>query len=146
MSLSVDAPILAIETPGDGQLNSRFSDPDNASEEDVTRWQLFHGDDWRDAVLFYWNARNNPDLQAHLTLRPRLSELDLPTLITRGDIDDNVHPLSHAFEWHCAHPQSWMWIAPGAGFSLTQRRSEEFAGLFNQFVSECVVGATATDT
>lgn len=143
-SLCVDAPILSIDTSASAQLNTRFSDIDNASAEDVARWRLFHGDDWPQVVQFYGDARNNPDLQSHLTLRPRLAELDLPTLITRGDIDDRVHPLSHAVEWHDAHPSSWMWIAPDTGFSLMQRRPKEFAMVFARFAHEHVAAPEST--
>jgi pimeloyl-ACP methyl ester carboxylesterase len=141
VSLAVDAPLLAVETSANSQLNTRFSDFDHASDEDVTRWQRFHGDDWREAVSFYLSARNQPALQEHLTLRPHLSSLDLPTLITRGDADDDVHPLAHAFEWHKAHPGSWMWVAPSTGFSLMQRRPEEFSSLFTSFVKSFATSA-----
>ncbi len=135
-SLSVDAPLLSVTQPGSSSLNRRFEDLDNATPEDLEKWQRYHGGDWRRAVTFYGRARNDPALQDHLTVRPWLPELTLPTLITRGDIDDVVHPLAHCAEWHAAHPSSWMWIAPGAGFSLTQRHPEEFARIYRRFVAE----------
>ena len=73
-------------------------------------------------------------LQEHLTLRPYLSSIDLPTLITRGDIDDDVHPLSHAIEWHAARPSSWLWIAAGTAFSAAQNQAAAFARVFSAFV------------
>jgi pimeloyl-ACP methyl ester carboxylesterase len=140
-SLTVDAPLLAVEKSANRQLNTRFSDFDHASEEDIARWQRFHGDDWRDAVSFYRRARSRPDLQEYLTLRPHLSLLDLPTLITRGDVDDDIHPLAHAIEWHRAHPNSWLWVAPSTRFSLMQHRPKEFSSIFTDFVGECATGA-----
>jgi pimeloyl-ACP methyl ester carboxylesterase len=137
-SLSVDAPLLAVSRFADSQLDRRFSDLDHSSAEDVARWQRFHGPDWKAVVAFYGRTRRDPALQEHLTLRPRLGELELPTLITRGDVDDDVHPLAHAFEWHKAHPSSWLWIAPGTGFSLSQQRPAEFAKIFAAFVDSCV--------
>ncbi|MFC0862335.1 alpha/beta fold hydrolase [Sphaerimonospora cavernae] len=135
-SLSVDAPLLSVTRDGGSSLNRRFEDLDHAAPEDLEKWQRYHGDDWRGAVSFYGRVRNDPGLQTHLTIRPWLPELTLPTLITRGCIDDSVHPLAHCIEWHSAHPASWLWIAPGTRFSLTQRLPAEFADIYRRFVAE----------
>jgi len=135
VTLSVDAPLLAVAENASTSLNRRFEDLDHATAEDLERWQRFHGEDWRRAVTFYGRVRNDPALQTHLTIRPWLSELTLPTLITRGDIDDAVHPLAHTEEWHRAHPASWMWVEPGTGFALTQRRPAEYAATYKRFVA-----------
>lgn len=131
-SLTVDAPILGVAESADAALNDRFSKPRDAAQE--SRWRWVHGDDWRDAVAFYARARRDAALQQHLTLRPRLAELTLPTLIARGDLDDVVHPLDHAIEWHRAHPQSKLWIAPNTGFSVSLARPAEFAEAFSRFL------------
>jgi pimeloyl-ACP methyl ester carboxylesterase len=136
LSLSVDAPLLSVAETADASLNHRFKDLDNATADDRSKWQRYHGEDWRSAVSFYGRVRTDRQLQAHLRVRPWLCELTLPTLITRGDIDDPVHPLEHCAEWHAAHPASWLWIAPGTGFSLTQRRPQEFADIYRRFVAE----------
>jgi pimeloyl-ACP methyl ester carboxylesterase len=134
-TLSVDAPLLSVAQNASSSLNRRFEDLDHASAEDLEKWQRYHGEDWRQAVTFYGRVRNDPDLQAHLTIRPWLAELTLPTLITRGDVDDKVHPLAHCIEWHGAHPASWLWIAPNTGFSLTQHRPAEYASIYRRFVA-----------
>lgn len=134
-TLTVDAPLIAVAQAANNRLNTRFTNLDDPSPDDRRRWQAFHGDDWRDAVSFYFRARNEPALQEHLTLRPRLAEISAPTLITRGDVDDDVHPLAHAVEWHAACPDtSWLWIAAGTAFSAAQNRAEEFAQIFGSFV------------
>jgi pimeloyl-ACP methyl ester carboxylesterase len=138
VSLAVDAPLLSVAQGASDSLNRRFEDLDNATPEDLRKWQRYHGADWRRAVSFYGRVRNDVQLQAHLTVRPWLSELDLPTLITRGDVDDAVHPLAHCAEWHAAHPASWLWIAPGTGFSVTQLRPDEFAAVYRRFVTEAI--------
>jgi pimeloyl-ACP methyl ester carboxylesterase len=138
ISLSVDAPLLSVAQGASSALNRRFENFDNAAPEDLEKWQRYHGEDWRRAVSFYGRVRNDPQLQDHLTVRPWLAELTLPTLITRGDIDDAVHPLAHCIEWHAAHPASWLWIAPSTGFSLTQRRPDEYADNYRRFVAEAV--------
>lgn len=138
LSLAVDAPLLSVAQGASDSLNRRFEDLDNATPEDLRKWQRYHGEDWRRAVSFYGRVRNDQQLQAHLTVRPWLAELKLPTLITRGDVDDAIHPLAHCTEWHAVHPASWLWIAPGTGFSLTQRRPDEFAGVYRRFVAEAI--------
>jgi pimeloyl-ACP methyl ester carboxylesterase len=133
ISLSVDAPLLSVAQAASVSLNRRFEALDDAAPEDVEKWRRYHGEDWRRAVSFYGRVRNEPQLQEHLTVRPWLSELTLPTLITRGDIDDAVHPLAHCIEWHAEHPKSWLWIAPNTGFSLTQRCPAAYAEIFRRF-------------
>jgi pimeloyl-ACP methyl ester carboxylesterase len=141
-TLTVDAPLVAVATAANSQLNTRFSNLDNPAPVDRRRWQNFHGDDWREAVSFYFRARNEPALQEHLTLRPYLSAITLPTLITRGDIDDAVHPLSHAIEWHAARPSSWLWIAPGTAFSAAQNQAAAFARIFSAFAERSAAEKT----
>lgn len=134
-TLAVDAPLLSVAETASSSLNHRFEHLDHAAPEDRQKWARYHGDDWRRAVSFYGRVRNDRQLQEYLTVRPWLPELDVPTLITRGDVDDLVHPLAHCTEWHAAHPASWLWIAPGTSFSLTQRRPEAFAGVYRGFVA-----------
>ena len=141
-NLTVDAPLVAVAEGANARLNTRFSNLGYPDPTDRRRWRLFHGPDWRDAVSFYFRARNDPALQQHLTLRPHLSSITLPTLITRGDIDDAVHPLSHAIEWHAARPSSWLWIAPGTAFSAAQNQAAAFAQVFSAFVERSTAEKT----
>lgn len=141
-TLTVDAPLVAVAQGANTRLNTRFSNLDDPDPTDRRRWRLFHGPDWREAVSFYFRARNDPGLQEHLTLRPYLSSIALPTLITRGDIDDDVHPLSHAIEWHAARPSSWLWIAPGTAFSAAQNQAAAFARVFSAFVDQSTAEKT----
>lgn len=143
ISLSVDAPLLGVASDASSDLNDRFTNLNHATADDRERWQRFHGSDWKDVVSFYGRVRCKSDLQHYLTLRPHLMLLTLPTLITRGDIDDRIHPLAHAIEWHSAHPRSWLWIAPGVRFSLTQLRSVQYAAVFDAFIRSCVDRASS---
>lgn len=139
-TLTVDAPLVAVAKAANSRLNTRFRNLDNPAPVDRVRWQNFHGSDWREAVSFYFRARNDQALQDHLTLRPHLASIDLPTLITRGDIDDDVHPLSHAIEWHAARPSSWLWIAPGTAFSAAQNQAAAFSRVFGAFAAHSASG------
>lgn len=142
-TLTVDAPLVAVAGNADAKLNTRFSNLDDPDPTDRRRWRAFHGPDWREAVSFYFRARNDPALQEYLTLRPHLSSIALPTLITRGDIDDNIHPLSHATEWHAARPSSYLWIASGTAFSAAQNQAADFARVFSAFVERSAAQKTS---
>lgn len=139
-TLTVDAPIVSVTGTANSRLNAMFGNPDCAPAASRVRWRNLHGPDWRKAVAFYGSVRTDPALQEHLTLRPHLSSIVLPTLITRGDLDDEVHPLSNAIEWHAARPSSWLWIAPDTASSVTQNRAEEYAPVFSAFVDRAMAG------
>lgn len=132
-SLTVDAPMLSVAESADSALNDRFTKPPSDATQ-VNRWRWLHGADWQEKVAFYGQARQDRALQAYLTVRPRLAELTLPTLITRGDKNDIVHPLEHAIEWHHAHPKSQLWIAPDCRFAASLERPAEFADIFAKFI------------
>jgi pimeloyl-ACP methyl ester carboxylesterase len=132
-SLTVDAPMLGVSESADAALNDRFTKPPSDPTQ-ANRWRWLHGVDWQEKVAFYGQARQDQALQQYLTIRPRLAELTLPTLITRGDKNDAVHPLDHAIEWHHAHPKSQLWIAPDCRFAATLDRPAEFADIFAKFV------------
>lgn len=134
--LAVDAPLLSVPTVTDDALDRRFEQLDDPSPRDYARWTKFHGEDWREAVSFYGRVRKDRALQEHLTTRPFLAQLTLPTLITRGDIDDNIHALRDAEEWHHAHPSSsWMWIAPNTKYSLMQEEPQQYADVYHSFLA-----------
>lgn len=135
LSLTVDAPLVSVAKGANDALNDRFLNPDNPSEEDYGRWVKCHGETWKAAIQFYGRARNQADLQEYLTVEPFLDQLTLPTLITRGDIDDTIHPLFHTTTWHKAHPDnSWLWISPGCRFSTGMFNPIAHSNIFKRFV------------
>lgn len=142
-TLTVDAPIIGLSTTGNASLNSVFTEVDPESEQ-AREWQTLHGDDWRDAVAFYAATRSTAEFQQYYTLRPHLAELDVPTLVCRGDHDDSIHPVDDAFIWHKQAPNTELFIAP----SLTQssvmlERTEQFVAEFDAFQGRCALAPTA---
>lgn len=134
-SLAVDAPLLEAGGGASSTLNKRFENLDSPTQADLAMWTRFHGTDWSSVVRFYARVRNKKDLQSELTARLWLDELTLPTFISRGGVDDNVHPLRHCFEWHAAHPHtSQLWVEPGLGFSLTKFAPRVYAQKYQSFV------------
>jgi pimeloyl-ACP methyl ester carboxylesterase len=138
--LVVDAPIIAMEPQMNTALNANLSDLDDSSEA-AQRWRQVHGADWREVVQWYFGARNDPALQDYLSARPFVADMQTPTLITRGDIDDPIHPLAHALEWHHLLPSSWLWIEPDAGASVVIPGLRRFNEVLEAFLAKNVSAA-----
>ncbi|WJJ14366.1 alpha/beta hydrolase (plasmid) [Prescottella equi] len=142
-TLTVDAPIIGLSTTGNASLNSVFTEVDPESQQ-AREWQTLHGDDWRDAVAFYAATRSTAEFQQYYTLRPHLAELDVPTLVCRGDHDDSIHPVDDAFIWHKQAPNTELFIAPGlTQSSVMLERSEQFVAEFDAFQGRCALAPTA---
>ncbi|MGW6454359.1 alpha/beta fold hydrolase [Streptomyces sp. NPDC055078] len=134
-TLFLDWPVTAIDQRGERELVSAFTDLDNHPWR--PRWERGHGSDWREVLDFYARARTDRNLQQYLTLRPHLAEIQAPVLICRGDLDDGVHPLDQALEWHRAANRSWLWITPGSQMQGTHELApRELAEVYHRFVVE----------
>ncbi len=132
-SLIVDAPIIGISSHGNSSLNNVFTVVDENSKQ-AQEWLAMHGPDWRDAVAFYAKARATPGLQDYLTVRNELSSIEVPTLICRGDHDDNVHPLEDSFIWHKHTLRSELFVEPGlTQSSVILERPDDFLKAFRAF-------------
>ncbi|AXK88894.1 Pimeloyl-ACP methyl ester carboxylesterase [Nocardia farcinica] len=142
-TLTVDAPIVGLSSSGNASLNTVFTavDPESAQARE---WRELHGEDWRAAVDFYAETRRTPAFQDFYTLRPRLSEITVPTLVCRGDLDDEIHPVDDAFVWHKQAPHTQLFIAPGlTQSSVMLERAEQFVTEFVAFQQRCAVDAAA---
>jgi pimeloyl-ACP methyl ester carboxylesterase len=132
-SLIVDAPIVGLSAHGNSALKNVFTNVDENSEQ-AREWLKLHGEDWRDAVSFYAQTRGTPEFQSYYTLRPRLSEISVRTLICRGDLDDSVHPVDDAFIWHKEAPDTELFIAPGMSqSSIMLERPDAFMRALSGF-------------
>jgi pimeloyl-ACP methyl ester carboxylesterase len=135
-ALIVDAPIVGMSAQGNASLNTTFGQVDEDSDQ-AREWRDLHGDDWREVVAFYGKTRSGPGFQDYYTLRPHLADLDVPTLICRGDHDDNIHPVDDAFVWHKGAPDTQLWIAPGLSQSSTMlERPDEFVTYAERFLDQ----------
>ncbi|OBI58140.1 alpha/beta hydrolase [Mycolicibacterium fortuitum] len=142
-TLTVDAPIIGLSKSGNASLNSVFTavDPESAQARE---WNDLHGDDWRDAVRFYAETRSTEQFQEYFTLRPHLADIDVPTLICRGDLDDAIHPVDDAFIWHKQAPDTQLFIAPGlTQSSIMLERAANFVTEFEAFQARCALGSAA---
>ncbi len=142
-TLTVDAPIIGLSNTGNASLNSVFTNVD-ADSEQAREWQTLHGDDWRDAIAFYAATRSTTEFQQYYTLRHHLAELDVPTLVSRGDHDDTIHPVDDAFIWHKQAPNTELFIAAGlTQSSVMLERTEQFVAEFDAFQARCALAPTA---
>lgn len=135
-ALVVDAPIVAMSAHGNSALNTTYTSIDENSEQAKT-WRDFHGEDWRDAVAFYGRTRSADGFQDFYSVEPRLSEIPVPTLICRGDLDDSIHPIDDAVSWHKRAPRTRLFIAPGSSdSSVIKERPDEFVELLDAFIDD----------
>jgi len=132
-TLTVDGPIIGLNAHGNAALSSAFAPVEEDSEQG-REWRYLHGPDWREVVEFYAKTRVGPKFQPYYTLRPQLREIDVPTLICRGDFDDSVHPIDDAIVWHSEAPSTRLWIVPGLSqSSVIKERPAEFVETLRTF-------------
>jgi pimeloyl-ACP methyl ester carboxylesterase len=122
-TLVLDAPILEDSPAGTAALERIFRD--DVPPELAAGFERWNGPEWRAAVDRYLRLRLSPGLQEHYALRARLGEIAAPTLVTRGDVDDPIHPVAHAVEAHERIAGSWLWISPATPFSATRFRPDD---------------------
>ncbi|MGB8408135.1 MAG: alpha/beta hydrolase [Mycobacterium sp.] len=142
-TLTVDAPIVGLSKSGNASLKTVFSvvDPDS---DQAREWRHLHGDDWREAVRFYAETRSTDEFQQYFTMRPHLADIDVPTLVCRGDLDDSIHPVDDAFIWHKQAPNTQLFIAPGlTQSSIMLERAANFVTEFEAFQARCALGSLA---
>jgi pimeloyl-ACP methyl ester carboxylesterase len=132
-SLVLDAPILEDSPAGTAMLERIFGDA--VPPELAAGFERWNGPDWRAAVDRYLRLRRSPGLQEHYSLRARLGEVAAPTFVTRGDVDDPIHPVAHAVEAHERIATSWLWISPGTPFSATRFRPDDAIVQIERFLA-----------
>ena len=111
-SLMLDGAIIAMNESGDASLNRNAGDGSKlplAQQEDNRRR---HGEDWMDVVRNYFNLRNLPGLQTYLNTRDEVDQIQCPTLIMHGDVDDGTHPMASTLELYARLPRARLAIFP----------------------------------
>ncbi len=143
--LILDAPMVYASPEGEAAVNRIFGPSRDASMAELL--QSWHGPDWESVATTYLQLREDPGLQQSLDLRDDLPRIAAPLLITRGDVEDPIHPISHAVEFHVATSgRSTLWIAPDTGFSVARFRSKEWARVVDDFIWSLDLGSRALDT
>lgn len=123
--LVLDAPMIWAEPTGSALLDTIFGPERSADmEEHLQRW---HGEDWEAVALTYLELRHTPGLQEHYDFRATLEQVRCSTLVTRGDLDDPIHPLQHAVDVHRRIEATSLWVEPDTPFSLARFCPHEWA-------------------
>jgi pimeloyl-ACP methyl ester carboxylesterase len=92
-----------------------------------------HGDDWLSVIQMYFKSRASDEFQNYLDIRQMLDRITCPIFIARGDLADQIHPLSHSFELHEKARQSALWIAPNCPGSAMRAHPDQFARLYAEY-------------
>lgn len=131
-SVAADAPIVADSAEGSAALERAFGS--EMSAELAAQMETWNGHEWRAVLADYMVIRRDRALQDHLDLRAALEHVRCPVLVTRGDLDDSIHPLAHAVQVHARVPNSWLWVAPATAFSAARFRVAAFLDCYREFL------------
>ena len=115
-SLILNGPIAYSDSDGD-EDRIRQADPSNITPEALARLEHYHGSGALDVNLFYVKMHAKPEFHSYYDLRSIATDVSTPTLILRGDIDEDRHPVAHANELHKLFPNSWLQIYANTSFN-----------------------------
>ncbi len=115
-SLVLNGPIAYSDPEGD-EDRVRQADPANITPEALARLERYHGSGALDVNRFYIDMHGKPEFHDYYDLRKIASAVQVPTLILRGDIDEDRHPVAHANELHKLFPNSWLQVFANTTFN-----------------------------
>ena len=119
-----------------------FSYPEGDQErraqppERVEAMKEHHGDDAAAINEFYLDLHAQPAFHAYYDLRKFAAHIQAPTLLLRGDVDDDRHPIAHSTELHALIPSSRLQIFAATGFNGMTNRPEESWALIRQLTTD----------
>jgi pimeloyl-ACP methyl ester carboxylesterase len=137
MSVVLDWAILTNSPEADARLSKTFGP--EAAPPQAAMLQRDHGDDWKDVARFYGNLRNGDDFKAYYDLTDACKSVSVPTLIVRGDTDDEraeVHPLAHSKTAHANIEGSWLAVYPNTKGNLSLTRPDDFYAVLRKFTAQ----------
>jgi pimeloyl-ACP methyl ester carboxylesterase len=137
LSVILDWAILTNSPEADARLSKMFG-PDAAPQQ-AEMLQRDHGNDWKNVTQFYSNLRNGEDFKEYYDLTDACKSVSVPTLIVRGDTDDEraeVHPLAHSKTAHANIEGSWLAVYPNTAGNLSMTRPKDFYEVLRKFVTQ----------
>ena len=132
-SLILNGPIAYSDPEGD-EDRVRQADPSNITPEALARLEYYHGSGALDVNLFYVKMHAKPEFHEYYDLRTIASEVKTPTLILRGDMDEDRHPVGHANQLHKLFPNSWLQIFANTSFNGMLQHTEKSWELIRSLV------------
>jgi pimeloyl-ACP methyl ester carboxylesterase len=134
-TLILNGAIAASDSAGDA-WRRRIFNLASLSSERKANLQKYQGDNWPQVLEFYLTMHEREDFKGYYDLLKVAPQVQAPTLITRGDIDDEVHPVAHSVALHKAISSSWLAIYPNTPFNVMTSKTKEFWGLVRTFIAE----------
>ena len=128
--------LIARSRPEGDAWRRQMFQPGTATEERIALMRVHQGETWAEAAEFYLEMHEKPEFRSYYDLPVIAAGVQAPTLITRGDVDDAVHPIEHSTAVHAAVPNSQLAIYPNTPFNAMTAHPAEFWGLVRSFLAE----------
>jgi pimeloyl-ACP methyl ester carboxylesterase len=110
------------------------SERSNQPQDRIDSMKQHHGEDAVAVNDFYLDLHSKPEFHEYYDLRKIAAQVQAPTLLMRGDVDDDRHPIAHSTELHSLIPNSLLQIYAGTKFNGMTNRPEEAWALIRSFV------------
>ena len=95
----------------------------------------YHGADALAVNDFYLDLHADPAFHEYYDLRKIAGEVRAPTLLLRGDVDDQRHPVQHSVDLHALLPDSRLAIFAGTPFNAMRHRPAESWALIRELTA-----------
>ncbi|MEE8519165.1 MAG: alpha/beta hydrolase [Dehalococcoidia bacterium] len=95
-----------------------------------------HGDDAAEVNAFYLKLHADQAFHDYYDLRKVAANVKAPTLLMRGDVDDDRHPIAHSTELHALIPNSRLQIFANTPFNGMTNHVDEAWALVRQHVAD----------
>ena len=128
--------LIAPSGPEGDAWRRQMFQPQTAKEETIALMRTHQGNTWAEAAEFYLRMHEKPEFRSYYDLPAIAAGVQAPTLITRGDIDDAMHPIEHSTAVHAAVPSSQLAIYPNTPFNAMTARPDAFWALIHDFLAE----------
>ena len=111
------------------------SERSNQPQERIDAMKFHHGEDAGAVNDFYLALHSDPAFHEYYDLRKIAEQVQAPTLLLRGDVDDDRHPIAHSTELHFLIPNSRLQIYAGTEFNAMTNKEKESWALIREFVA-----------
>ena len=101
-------------------------------QDRIDSMKQYHGEDAAAINEFYLDLHADPAFHEYYDLRTIGPMVKAPTLILRGDIDDDRHPIAHSTDLHELIEDSWLQIFANTQFNALVNRPAESWALVRQ--------------
>lgn len=128
-SLILNGPIAYSYPEGDADRRAQ-------PQERLDSMKLHHGEDAEEINEFYLDLHAKPEFHEYYDLRKFAANVQAPTLIMRGDFDDDRHPIAHATELHTLIPNSRLAIFAKTKFNAMTNDADASWALIRALVAD----------